>query len=1052
MNNNLRNKLAIIGLVFITFNLIICGLLIGRYYQDFQQANNWQLTTKTVNSLLMVIHEQAEERGVGVTILGAPEAAFEWMDDFNGSTAELMTIQNNTQELLIKLNMTDVFSSVVASHYKEWQQAVEAVKLKRIELLRGTIDVQSWLKSTNRLINATILLSQQLMVNVQIDHDIYVLNNTQITINHILHDGGLERALISSLLATKTKNNAFNLEEINEIQTRLDKSINQLQQFNSSAELPTEIKGKVDEFLNHYFLSFSPLKKNILDEINNTSTEYTAKTWFAKASTMLDYATEISIVSANYMNNRAQHNSRISIIEISIIVIAVFVLGSFFIIILLWLNNYLIANIRQAASQAKLISRGELDISLSITKEDELGLLLRSIKQISERFKVVVQQANAVSVGNYNENIEVLSKKDELGISLNSMAEEIKRYASLSENEAWLKAGFKQFSDQSHQCSQLTDYCELVCKFINEYLEFPIVVLSRVEHHQLQPIAGIGFNKDIYYQQHCPLSGVHLQACESKSLQKLRVGNINSMRINTSTHSYQPFEHLCLPLVAQNDSVALLEVASLEAIGELKEKFLHSITDVLTKNIMHYLHMEKTQALLIKTTSLSNELRAKNDELRLTNKHKGEFLSNMSHELRSPLNSIILLSKKLSANDDRTLNEKQVKFAQTIEKSGDNLLMIINDILDISKVEAGKMDINLSPCLLAITLEDIYQQYAPFAEEKHLHFNLNIDNSLMSYKVVTDKLRLQQILNNFLSNAFKFTDSGGIDLSVTVQDYQKASAQNKWATATILFKVKDSGCGIAMNKLDSIFEDFIQANAKKQNKESGTGLGLSICKHMAGLLNADIAVESTPDMGSTFTLSLKECPLETLQSQTELDQGASNTNKAKDPIPQAITKPVTDSDTVSTSKQEQEELHEINLVNQHQLDGVNILIVDDDVRSSFALGSLLECYGTEVNIVRDAQQALEQLQRSKSIDIVLMDIMMPVTDGYEAIKQIRSQTQFSQLPVLAISAKNQQGENERCLASGANGYLAKPVNEEQLIATIIRLLATPDGNKQQIRA
>ena len=540
-----------------------------------------------------------------------------------------------------------------------------------------------------------------------------------------------------------------------------------------------------------------------------------------------------------------------------------------------------------------------------------------------------------------------------------------------------------------------------------------------------------------------------MQACESKSVQKLRVGNINSMRINTSTHSYQPFEHLCLPLIAQDESIALLEVASLEPISELKEKFLHSIADVLTKNILHYLHQEKTQALLIKTTNLSNELREKNSELKLMDKRKGEFLSNMSHELRSPLNSIILLSKKLSANKDKTLSEKQVEFAQTIEKSGNNLLTIINDILDISKVEAGKMDINLAPCQISELLEDIYRQYAPFADEKNLNFNLNIDEDLASYRVVTDRLRLQQILNNFLSNAFKFTDTGGIELSANIQNYQNATKQNKWATANIVFAIKDSGSGISTDKLETIFEDFVQANAKKEHSEAGTGLGLSICKNLAGLLHGEITVESTPGTGSCFTLSIKECPLEPLQSQKALTE---ETAEVIDPdtAQEPAAKPQTDKE--STLHTAADDLQEIKLVSEHQLDSANILIVDDDVRSSFALGSLLECYGTEISIVRDAQQAMEQLQRSNIVDIVLMDIMMPVIDGYEAIKQIRAQKQFSKLPILCISAKNQQGEEERCLAAGANGYLSKPVDEDQLIASITRLLNSSTDTQEQRRA
>ena len=1049
MNKNLRNKLGAIGIIFLSFNLVICSLLIGRYYQDFQQAKDWQSVTKTINALLMVTHKQAEERGVGVTILGAPEAAYDWIDDFNSKSSELLASQNTAQKLLLQLKQNNITSSVVNDYYKKWQQAVEALKIKRIELLRSTLDVHTWLESANHLINTTIILSQQLMISAQTDRNIYVLNNTQVTINHLLHNGGLERALISSLLAAKANGNTFSLDELRKVQSKIDSSIEQLKQLNSSAELPEEIKSKVDEFLSHYFVSFTPIKKNILADIGNTSSELTAKDWFAKASTMLDYAADISIACANYMSDRAELNSHASIVEISIVVIAVLILGVFLVIVLLWLNNYLIGNIRQAASQAQLISHGELDIKLPDAKKDELGLLLRSIQQISERFKVVVQQADAVSVGNYESNIDVISEQDMLGISLNRMAEEIKHYASQSQEDSWLKAGFKQFSDQSHQCDQFSEYCDLVCRFINEYLDYPIVVLSRVEHHQLQPVAGVGFNKDIYYQQHCPLSGVHLQACESKSVQKLRVGNINSMRINTSTHSYQPFEHLCLPLIAQDESIALLEVASLEPISELKEKFLHSIADVLTKNILHYLHQEKTQALLIKTTNLSNELREKNSELKLMDKRKGEFLSNMSHELRSPLNSIILLSKKLSANKDKTLSEKQVEFAQTIEKSGNNLLTIINDILDISKVEAGKMDINLAPCQISELLEDIYRQYAPFADEKNLNFNLNIDEDLASYRVVTDRLRLQQILNNFLSNAFKFTDTGGIELSANIQNYQNATKQNKWATANIVFAIKDSGSGISTDKLETIFEDFVQANAKKEHSEAGTGLGLSICKNLAGLLHGEITVESTPGTGSCFTLSIKECPLEPLQSQKALTE---ETSEVIDPdtAQEPAAKPQTDKE--STLHTAADDLQEIKLVSEHQLDSANILIVDDDVRSSFALGSLLECYGTEISIVRDAQQAMEQLQRSNIVDIVLMDIMMPVIDGYEAIKQIRAQKQFSKLPILCISAKNQQGEEERCLAAGANGYLSKPVDEDQLIASITRLLNSSTDTQEQRRA
>ncbi|MGD9212611.1 MAG: response regulator, partial [Desulfobacteraceae bacterium] len=540
------------------------------------------------------------------------------------------------------------------------------------------------------------------------------------------------------------------------------------------------------------------------------------------------------------------------------------------------------------------------------------------------------------------------------------------------------------------------------------------------------------------------------------------------------------------------------------------------------------------QALEEKARQLSNASR-----------FKSEFLANMSHELRTPLNSILLLARMLVENKEKNLNSEEVRSAEIIHKSGNDLLNLINEVLDLAKIESGRMKISPQQVSLTDLTDSLLYQFQPMAREKGIQFAVRTESDCPEF-ISTDRLRLEQIMRNLISNAIKFTPQGKVCVRIGRPSKDVSLTQGQPSENTIVFSVQDSGIGIAPEQHGQVFEAFHQLDSGNARNYGGTGLGLSISRKLAQLLGGDIQLKSQPGQGAIFMLVLPQDQYWTIGEVTEsqlifngsvtkskrpfqddrkylksghaailiieddycfaeqlfdfchqkqykslvaltgeeglelagtylpngiildlnlpgkngwmvLDELKSNPKTRHIPVhilsveeasTQAfekgaigfLSKPVNREDLEATlnklSNIHERSMRKLLVVedDSKMFKNKQILVVDDDMRNVFALSILLEEKGMQVHKAENGRKALAILSEALSVDLALIDIMMPVMDGYETIKQIRYQKRWRSLPIIALTAKAMKIDRERCIAAGANDYLAKPVDMERLLS------------------
>jgi signal transduction histidine kinase/HAMP domain-containing protein/ActR/RegA family two-component response regulator len=560
-----------------------------------------------------------------------------------------------------------------------------------------------------------------------------------------------------------------------------------------------------------------------------------------------------------------------------------------------------------------------------------------------------------------------------------------------------------------------------------------------------------------------PGHGLVRQAALEKKRILLEEAPPDYIKINSGLGEASPASVVIIPILFEDKLLGVIELASFSRFSDVHLAFFDQFVNTIGVAINTIIANSRTESLLSESQRLAVQLQERSDELQrqqaelqrsnaeleekaallaTSSQYKSEFLANMSHELRTPLNSLLILARLLSDNPDAHLSDQEVQFATTIHRSGSDLLQLINDILDLSKIEAGRMDVRPKKLPLIKVLDYVHATFRPITLDRGLAFDVGVGEDVPR-EMYSDEQRLQQILRNLLSNAIKFTSSGRVELRVSrVKDPENRVLHG--SDDLIAFAVRDTGIGIAPEKLPVIFEAFQQADGTTNRKYGGTGLGLSISREIAGLLGGRIIAESEPGRGSTFTLYVPVLYPGHVPSEAE-QQGSELTLDTSDRLSdEHLLLPDQDDGWPTANKLEEWKRGRAGQI----LPGRRVLIVDDDIRNVFALTHVLGRVGMPVLYAENGREGIETLERNPDIELVLMDIMMPEMDGYETIEAIRRSPLWTDLPIVALTAKAMPGDREKSIAQGANEYVPKPVDVDLLLGVACALL-DPEGQPDE---
>ncbi len=544
------------------------------------------------------------------------------------------------------------------------------------------------------------------------------------------------------------------------------------------------------------------------------------------------------------------------------------------------------------------------------------------------------------------------------------------------------------------------------------------------------------------------------------------------VRVSSGLGASPPLNIIVLPILFEGSVRAVVELASFSAFSPTHQAFLDQLPESIGLVLNTIEGNTLTENLLEQSQSQAEELRSQQEELRASNedlgrqarllaaqnieaerrnqeiqetqrlieekaeqlvvssKYKSEFIANMSHELRTPLNSLLILAEQLEEDPDDNMSETQVEYASVIRTSGVDLLDLLNDILDLAKVESGTVTVESSDVSLQDVRGALLREFEPVARKKGLAYSFELAPGCPDV-IATDPQRLRQVLKNLLANAFKFTEHGEVRVKVGLADsgWSRATAGLTAASSVVALAVTDTGIGIEAAKQPQIFEAFVQGDGSTARLYGGTGLGLSISRELVSLLGGEITVTSAPGEGSTFTVYL---PVSPPAARVPAPDAPPAVTEATGPLVAHVQR---------TPSDDPDDHRQAEALMNGDFSQTKVLVVDDDFRNTFAMTALLERGHAEVTVAESGAEALEALERIPDMDIVLMDIMMPIMDGYTTIRKIRTLERFASLPIIAVTGKVMPGERERCLEAGANDMIPKPVSTAELVTALRPWLA-----------
>ncbi|MCY4044768.1 MAG: response regulator [Cellvibrionales bacterium] len=773
-----------------------------------------------------------------------------------------------------------------------------------------------------------------------------------------------------------------------------------------------------------------------------------------------------------------------------------------------------------------------------------LGIVLTLILGIISFFVInnlinainnVVNLAHQIASGNFDQKIKPKSQ-DETGkmlLSLKAMRDALKKQRDDDIQREYIKDFISGLNETSRGDPSLDHLLNAVITYLADQFSASAAKIYLFENQQLHLKSNLNKNttqaiQETYETSYLSEVAQSQKGCLFKDLHKPR----KPMLLDDSGN---PLASMMLaPIYTDSKALGLIELGAQQTFTNEDLWLLEKINDALANAINSAISREALADMLLQTQQQAEKLKSQRHELEVSGRYKSQFLSTMSHELRTPLNSILILSESLINNRNGTLSQQEIQHARVIHNAGSDLLTLINDILDLSKIEEGKMDVVWEKFDIRQLAEDLFHAFELQAKNKGLEYKVSVSDDVPSL-ICSDSLRLKQIIQNFISNALKFTEIGGI--YITFKAIPNLSTDNK----NLQICVRDTGVGIANAKQKDVFEAFKQLDGTTSRKYGGTGLGLSISRALAKILRGKVGLYSEGEnKGSLFSLTIpidahfasikqrtkskypllrKQKPntsalstqkvliiednpvlIQTMKTVfaandvmadieasgqsalaamkqnfysclivdfnlpdieglallsairqigdyhyaplivfTAEDLTRDETMKVKQladhiflKTPRAIQEVCLLSKNLLNSQFEQtqqDKESDFNFENHH------LLLVDDDERNLYSLSLPLREAGLKVTTAQSGEKALELLETDDSIDILLLDIMMPVMDGYQVIQQIKKR-ELPDIPIIAITAKAMNQDRARCLAAGAKQYLAKPIEVKDLLHAI----------------
>ncbi len=706
--------------------------------------------------------------------------------------------------------------------------------------------------------------------------------------------------------------------------------------------------------------------------------------------------------------------------------------------------------------------------------------LTENVNQLAENLTTQVRNiadvASAVTKGDLTQMIRVEAKGEveELKDTINQMIANLKQTTLRNQEQDWLKSNLAKFTQMLQGQKDLNTVTRRILSELAQVVNAQkgmFYILEQDENfknQRLKLFAAYAFGEEVKTQKEFALGEGLVGQCAVEK-ERILLTNVpkNYTKISSGLGKASPLNLIVLPVLFEKEIKAVIELASFDTFSETHLDFLSQLTESIGIVLNTIEANTRTESLLVQSQSLTEELRRTNEELQdkahllvkqkeeveaknkeveearlsleekaeqlqLTSKYKSEFLANMSHELRTPLNSLLILAQQLYENHDGNLNDKQISYAKTIHSCGDDLIQLINDILDLSKIESGYISTDFVKLQFHDIVNFVESTFKHISENKNLRFAIEVDPKLPG-SMETDAQRLNQILKNLLSNAFKFTEKGEVKLRIYEANHtwkqQHPSLDS--AQKVVAFEIRDTGIGISKDKQNIIFEAFQQAEGSTSRKYGGTGLGLSISRGLADLLGGSIELISEIGQGSIFTLFLpidydpakakREKPSILQVSEYKLAEGVADA--AIQSVPTVKVSETKDLDALN------EIINEVgDDRNNIQTGDKIVLVIEDDVR--FAKIMIGKAHELQLKVVVATQfgDVFDLVNKYNPIAVTL-DVKLPGASGWRVLDLFKNDINFRHIPIHLIS-----GEENRLLAMqrGARSFHLKPLKTEAL--------------------